>query len=296
MKAQESSQGLQQRLSAHVHKLAVEIGERNVAHPVELARTATYIEQNWREQGYDVVRQSYDVEGVTCANLKVSREGKDHPDQILLVGAHYDSVQGSPGANDNGTGVAALLELSRFFESLQPQRTIRFVAFVNEEPPYFFTRNQGSRRYAREARRRSDHIRLMISLETIGCFRDEPGSQDYPPFFRFFYPDRGDFIAFVSNLRYRRVLNRFRDAFHDACDFPFQAVAVPGWIPGVAWSDHLSFWRERYPALMVTDTAFYRYPYYHTAGDKPEHIDFPRFAHLTRGLGSALVSLAGQGP
>lgn len=292
---QSGNRDLASRLSGHVHRLASDIGERNVSHPGELAAAAAYIEETWHGQGYTVKRQTYDVHGVDCANLEVEMPGTGSPGEILLVGAHYDSVLGSPGANDNGTGVAALLELSRHFTSLAPERTIRFAAFVNEEPPYFYTAQQGSRRYARAARERGDTIRLMVCLETIGCYRDEPGSQGYPPLFRFFYPDRGNFIAFVSNLRYRRILRRFHEIFSSVSEFPSQRVAAPGWIPGVAWSDHLSFWRHGYPALMVTDTAFYRYPHYHAPSDLPGQVDYPGLARLTRGLAAALDTIARQG-
>jgi hypothetical protein len=280
------------RLSQHVRRLAVEIGERNVSRPAGLTAAAGYIEEIWERQGLAVERQSYVVHGIECCNLTVTCTGTVKPEQIVLVGAHYDSVTGSPGANDNASGVAALLEISRVLAALRLQRTVRCVAFVNEEPPYFYTRLQGSWQYARAARERGDDIRLMIALETIGYFRDEPGSQAYPPLFRYFYPDRADFIAFVSNLRSRRGLRRFRDAFSSVSDFPLQCVATPVWIPGVAWSDHLSFWRHGYRALMVTDTAFYRYPHYHTGNDLPEHLDFQRLARLTEGLAGAVARLA----
>ena len=132
--------------------------------------------------------QEYDVQGVTSANLEVAIPGDDLASQILLLGAHYDSVQGSPGANDNGTGVAALLELARCLADRRPRRTIRFVAFTNEEPPLFWTRNMGSEVYVRAALRRGDDIRAMISLETLGYYSDAPGSQRYPLFLGWFYP------------------------------------------------------------------------------------------------------------
>jgi Zn-dependent M28 family amino/carboxypeptidase len=160
---------------------------------------------------------------------------------------------------------------------------------------FFFTGQQGSLYYARKAKRRGDDIRLMISLETIGYYRDEPGSQKYPPFFRYFYPDCGNFIAFVSNLRSRPILRRFVRAFRSVSSFPFESVATFGWIPGVAWSDHRSFWRQGFQALMVTDTAFYRYPYYHRSGDTAEKLDYHRMAMLAEGLYSAVLKLAEEG-
>ncbi|HZA66376.1 MAG TPA: M28 family peptidase, partial [Geminicoccaceae bacterium] len=165
---------------ARVRELAGAIGERNVFRPRALHQAADYIEQTWRAQGYAVSTQAYDAYGVPCANLEASRAGVDRPGEILLVGAHYDSVRGSPGADDNASGVAALLELSRAFAAESPARTVRFVAFVNEEPPFFLTGKQGSMVYARAARARGDDIRLMVSLEMLGFYSDAPGSQRYP--------------------------------------------------------------------------------------------------------------------
>jgi Zn-dependent M28 family amino/carboxypeptidase len=166
----------------------------------------------------------------------------------LLLGVHYDSVGGSPGANDNASGVAALLEISRMFWAFEPALTVRFVAFVNEEPPFFGTSQQGSIVYAQAARRRGDDIRLMASLETIGCYSSEPGSQGYPPLFRFFYPDCGNFIGIVSDFRSRAAMRRLAAAFCAHSDFPLQTVSTFRFVPGVAWSDHDSFWRHGYGA------------------------------------------------
>ena len=155
-------------------------------------------------------------------------------------------MRGCPGANDNGSGVAAMLEISRHFATLAPALTVRFVAFVNEEPPSFFTAQQGSAVYAKAARERGDDIRLMVSLETLGCYFDEPGSQRYPPLFRYFFPDRGNFLGLVSDFRSGRVMRRMARTFRRHSDFPLEHVAAFRWIPGIAWSDHLSFWRQGY--------------------------------------------------
>lgn len=281
-------------LSRHVRRLAADIGERNVFHPQALQAAEDYIRQCWQQQGYPVTPQDYVAMGVRSANLEITRHGSRHPDEIILLGAHYDSVRGSPGANDNGSGVAALLELSRLFSTIEPACTVRFVAFTNEEPPFFPRGRPGSMLYAREARRRGDAIRLMIALETIGSYSSTPGSQRYPPLFRYFFPDRGDYIAFVSNYRSRRPMRRLAQAFHAATDFPLQHVATSALVPGVAWSDHLSFWRKRYPAMMITDTAFYRYPYYHTAEDTPDKLNYDAFARMLNGLFPALQVLANE--
>jgi hypothetical protein len=283
------------KLRGHVTRLAGEIGERNVFLPRALHQAEDYIRGQWRAQGYAVAEQRYEVKGVASANLEVSLPGHAHPEQVILVGAHYDSVAGSPGANDNGSGVAAMLELTRVLAGSAPARTLRFVAFVNEEPPFFFWKQMGSMHYARAARARGDDIRLMISLETLGCYSDEPGSQRYPPLFRYFYPDRADFVAFVSNFKSRKAMRRTVLAFRAVSDFPAEHVATFSWVPGVAWSDHLAFWRQDYRALMVTDTAFYRYAYYHQVTDTPDRLDYDRLARVAQGLAGTLLELADGG-
>lgn len=272
--------------------LAERIGERNVWRPRALADAACYIEQQWLDMGYKAARQTYNVEDVCCSNLEVTRPGMQRPSDILLIGAHYDSVFGSPGANDNGSGVAALLELARQLANVETDRTVRFVAFVNEEPPFFLRRQMGSQVYAKAARKRRDDIRFMVSLETIGCYSDRPHSQQYPPLFRHFYPDKGDFIAFVSNFRSRAVLRRFTSAFRQQSGFPAESLATFSWIPGVAWSDHQSFWRYGYRALMVTDTALYRYPHYHAATDLADELNYAAMAMVVEGLGETIKALA----
>ncbi len=281
------------RLRSHVRMLAETIGPRSVFQPNELIRAAAYIESTWRDQGYQVNHHTYEVNAVTCANLEIILPGRDRADEIVLVGAHYDTVGETPGANDNGSGVAALLELARLFAGQSMNRTVRFVAFVNEEPPFFETPLMGSRVYAREARARGDNIQAMLSLETIGFFDDTPGSQHYPSLFRWFYPDRGNFIAFVSNLRSRSLLRRCVAAFRGQSTVPVECAALPPLVPGVGWSDHASFWLEGYPAVMVTDTAPYRYPHYHLPDDRPAHLDYETLAEVVAGIGAVVAELSG---
>jgi len=283
------------RLRKHVERLAGDIGERNVFLPHALQRAARYIEDDWREQRYVVERLEYDVFGVRCANLVATREGSTRHSEILLLGAHYDSVKGSSGANDNASGVAALLEISRMFRMVESALSIRFVAFVNEEPPFFMTSQQGSMVYARAARRRGEDIRLMASLETIGCYSDEPGSQIYPPLFKLFYPDRGNFLGMVSDFRSRAVLRRLAAAFRAHSDFPLQTVSTFRFVPGVSWSDHHSFWRQGYHAVMITDTAPYRYPHYHAATDTPDKLAYAELTQVTGALFAAFNEIAREG-
>lgn len=274
----------QEELQRHVHRLAVDIGERHIGVPAKLQQAGHYIEQTWKAQGYRVTAYPYLAKGVECVNYEVSIPGVDYPEEIILIGAHYDSVPGCPAANDNGSGIATLLALSRCMRGVHTSVTVRFVAFVNEEPPFFYWGNMGSMIYARLARERGDKIQFMVSLETIGCYSELPRSQHYPPLFKHFYPDAGNFIAFVSNLRSRAVMRKAVKAYKAVSDFPIEHVATLAAVPGVSWSDHLSFWRKGYKAFMITDTAFYRYPYYHTPMDTYEKLNYPRFTQMSRGL------------
>ncbi|HWP01518.1 MAG TPA: M28 family peptidase [Methylococcus sp.] len=293
----EAQRQLRGRLERHVKALAGEIGERHLWRPEALAAAAAYIERTLADMGYAVVSQTYVTHGRSVRNLEAELEGTVPEGGIVVIGAHYDTVPGSPGANDNASGVAALLELARLAKGSRPARTLRFVAFVNEEPPLFYTKVMGSRVYARRARERGENIVAMISLETIGYYTEAPGSQGYPiPFFHLFYPSRGDFLAFVGNIASRDLVRRSIAAFRRHAAFPSEGVAAPGWVGGVHWSDHWSFWQEGYPAIMVTDTALFRYPHYHAASDTPDRLDFDGLARVVAGLGAVVADLAGTDP
>jgi hypothetical protein len=283
-------------LRAHVEKLAGEIGERNLDRYEGLTAAAAYIEGCWRQYGYEVRRQSYEVYGKTCDNLEVEVAGGSRRAEIVVIGAHYDSVVGSPGANDNGTGVAGLLALSQVFRGTSPARTLRFVAFVNEEPPYFQTDLMGSRVYARRSRERGEAIAAMLSLETIGYYTDAADSQKYPPPFSLFYPSTGNFIGFVGNLRSRALLKEVVASFRRNAEFPSEGAALPEFVPGAGWSDQWSFWQEGYPALMVTDTAPFRYPHYHMRQDTADKVKFDRMALVVAGLEKVIAELASPAP
>ncbi len=287
--------GLADRLRGHVEYLAGELGERSVRRPAMLEAAATYIEGQWAALGFEPVSQRYRTHNVECRNVEVTIPGQEHPDEILLAGAHYDSVKGCPGADDNASGVAGVLELARLLRDTRPARTLRLVAFVNEEPPFFFFHEMGSMVYAKAAKQRGDDIRLMLSLECIGYFSNESRSQRYPFLFRSFYPDRGNFIGFVSNLGSRRALKQAVTAFRESSGFPVESLASPSFVPGVAWSDQLSFWRKGYPALMVTDTAFHRNPNYHTHEDTPKTLNYEEMARVVSGLAGTLCLLADRG-
>jgi Zn-dependent M28 family amino/carboxypeptidase len=202
-------------LEQHVRILAQEIGPRNTV------AAASYIENTFTELGYQVRSQSFEAQGERVRNLDAELLGHTRPKEVILVGAHYDTVAGCPGANDNGSAVAALLELARLLADEPLARSVRFVAFVNEEPPYFETELMGSRVYAAEAARRQAQIVAMLSLETMGYYTSEPGSQRYPFPFNLFYPSRGDFISFVGNLASRQLVRRCVELFREHTQFPY---------------------------------------------------------------------------
>jgi len=280
-------------IMAHVETLAGTIGERNLWRPGALERAALYIEEVFRRQGYAPSRQTFEVQRLQVSNIEAVRAAGSSGTEVVVVGAHYDSVIDCPGANDNGTGVAAMLDLARRFAKRPHRRTIRFVAFVNEEPPFFQSAAMGSLVYATAAKARGDRIVGMLSLETMGYYSDVPGSQQYPASMKLLYPNTGNFIGFVSNVGSAPLLFRARRAFKARTPFPLQSASVPAAIPGVAWSDHWAFWRAGYPAMMVTDTAPYRYPWYHTAQDTPDKISAERLAHVVDGLEHVVEVLAG---
>ncbi len=279
-------------LRADIQHLAGRIGERNVFHPDHLKAAEDFLAASLARAGYRVRWQAYEARGVECSNLEAELTGTAEPGEIVVIGAHYDSVRGSPGANDNASGTAAVLALARRFAGVPQPRTIRFVFFVNEEPPLFWTDQMGSLVYAREVKQRGDDIVAMLSLETMGCYLDEPGSQRYPPAFGMFYPDEGNFIAFVGMSSSGPLVTRCVGAFRGVCQFPSEGAALPSLVPRVGSSDHWSFWKQGYPALMVTDTAPYRYRHYHKPTDTPDRLDYERLARVVEGLDAVIRVIA----
>jgi Zn-dependent M28 family amino/carboxypeptidase len=288
---------LADRLRQHILALAGDIGERNIWRDGTLAAAADYIDDAFQSMGYAVVSQEFVSQGTSVRNVETGVEGGSRADEVIVIGAHYDTVQGSPGANDNASGVAALLEIARYLHEKPLARSVRLVAFVNEEAPFFYTWEMGSHRYARRAHERGEKVVAMLSLETIGYYTDTEGSQHYPnQLYTWLYPDRGDFIGFVGNVASRKLVRRCLRSFRSHTGFPSEGVAAPGGMMGIHWSDHWSFWEEGYPALMVTDTALFRYPHYHAASDTPEKIDYERLARVVSGLGRVTEDLANRGP
>ena len=290
---------LRDQLRKDVATLAGQIGDRNVNTEYEnLCKAADFIEESFSQAGYKVSRQGYelslhDLEGRECYNLEAEITGSEKPDEIVIIGAHYDSLEGTPGANDNASGVAATLALARAFADSKPVRTLRFVAFANEEPPFFQSDDMGSFVYARRCRGRNENVVAMLSLETIGYYTDEKESQDFPiGLMDFVFPTTGNFISFVGNIKSRKLLRDVIGVFRQYAKFPSEAACLPEQISGVAWSDQWSFWRNGYPGIMVTDTAPFRYPYYHTHEDTPDKINYDRFAYLVDMLEKVVARLA----
>lgn len=270
-----SGEGRALSLRLRLHVAALAANERNA----DLETPARYIEAAFAAQGYQPESQHFESGGRRVRNI----EAGSGP---IVVGAHYDSVPGSPGANDNASGVAVLIELAAM------GLPVRFVAFANEEMPYFTGPEMGSWVWAKRARERGEPVRAMYSLEMLGYYRDAPGSQRYPPPLGLLYPDRADFIAFVGDLGARGLVRSSIKAFREKSLFPSEGVAAPGLIPGVTWSDHWSFRRHGFPAIMITDTAFNRYPHYHLPSDTPDKLDYERMARVTLGLAEMLKELA----
>jgi Zn-dependent M28 family amino/carboxypeptidase len=276
----EQGRALAARLRRHVEVLAAK--ERNT----DLDTPARYIAEAFAAHGVDPKLHGFPSGGRTVSNVEVSPPGSS----LIVVGAHYDTVPGSPGADDNASAVAALIELAGLVgkEGLP----IRFVAFANEELPYFMGPEMGSWNSARRSRERGETVRAMLSLEMLGYYRDEPRSQRYPPPLGLIYPDRGNFIAFVGDLGARALVRKAIHAFRRNASFPSEGVAAPSFVPGITFSDHWSFRTHGFPAVMVTDTAFNRYPHYHLPSDTPEKLDYERLARVTLGLASVLRDLA----
>ena len=284
---------LRDELRRDVEKLAGEIGERNASRCHEkLIVAADFLESSFTRAGYTVKRQGYEVSDKICHNLEAEIRGSKQADEIVVVGGHYDSVYGCPGANDNATGAAAVLALARAFAGKQTERTLRFVEFVNEEPPYFQTPDMGSVVYAKRCRERKENIVAMFSLETMGYYSDEKNSQTYPPIIKSLYPTTGNFIAFVGNTASKQLVTQVIASFRRHAKFPSEGIATWETLPGIGLSDHWSFWKQGYPALMVTDTAFFRYTHYHTINDTPDKIDYERMARVVAGLEKVIAELA----
>jgi hypothetical protein len=279
-------------LRRHVETLTVTIGERSFYNPAKLEETARYLASCYRSMGLPVAMEPYPHALGTVANVVARLSPGPRPTLHYLLGAHYDSVDGTVGADDNASAVAVQLETARQLAALAASKTagvtVTFVAFALEEPPAFATRSMGSRVYARKARETGERVDGMICLEMVGYCCRAPGCQSYPfPLTFLGYPKEGNFIGIVGNWRSRPLAHSLERAFLSNRDLPVVSLSVPlnGWIlPSVRLSDHASFWDHGFQAVMVTDTAFYRNPHYHLPSDTMDTLDFRFMAELVESL------------
>lgn len=287
---------LRERLRKHVDILAGLIGPRHLGKPDSLEAAAAYVEKQFEAMNLVPHRESYAVDTATVANIVAQITGRSSPDEIVIVGAHYDTVPQTPGADDNASAVAMLIEVARLLAPIPHRRTLRFVAFPCEEPPHFYTDSMGSQQYARACRKRGDNILGMICLEMVGYYVTGPHSQSVPPqipgALRFAFPTTGDFLAAVANLKSLKLLWNFRRGFKRTGRLPLYAIALPESVPEIRLSDNGSFWDQNYPALMITDTSFLRNPHYHQETDTPETLDYDRLTMATLGVAGGVTSLA----
>jgi Zn-dependent M28 family amino/carboxypeptidase len=287
------------RLRADVGHLSVDLYPRSYDQVESLERSAQFILAELRSSGGRVTEQTVEAEGVAYRNL-VARYGPEQG-SLLVIGAHYDShgdvqqaarhggeatpATHTPGADDNASGTAALLELARLLGRHPPARPVELVAYTLEEPPYFRTEHMGSAWHARALKAEARAVELMLSLEMVGYFSDEPGSQRYPVSgMEALYSDRGDFILVAGHLGDFALMRRVKARMAGAVDLPVRSINAPALLQGIDFSDHLNYWREGYPALMITDTAFLRNPYYHRAEDTQEKLDYVRMGKVVQAV------------
>jgi Zn-dependent M28 family amino/carboxypeptidase len=281
-----------QRLKEHLNVLTVNIGERSVLIPENLKKTAGYLAEFYRQIGLEVRLEPYDYRGVTVANVVAETALGRKSAKRLLIGAHYDSVAGTVGADDNASAVAVQLEVARNLMRLKDQQDLNlsvvFVSFALEEPPVYGTPLMGSRIYAEQARRRQEEIDGILCLEMVGYACFEPGCQAYPfPLMFFGYPKAGNFIGVIGNFDSLNLTRRIFRSFQKNPNLPVVKLTVPfnGWIlPAVRLSDHASFWDQGFQAVMITDSAFYRNPHYHLESDTQETLDYRFMAELVKSL------------
>lgn len=261
--------------------------------PEHLTYAAQYIETRFTENGYgSVARQSYSAHNHEFHNIWVHNQTSVPKKDVVVVGAHYDAFQKTPGANDNASGVAALLYLAEKIGTQNLPEKFIFVAFANEEPPHFGTASQGARQFAHYLSQEGIHAKAMVSLETLGYYTDRAGSQRYPAPLDIVYPHTGNFLGFVGNLASRDLVHTAVKSFRQTQLLPAEGASLPSFIDGVGWSDHAAFWEWDIPAIMITDTAPFRYPHYHTRADTADKLDFRRFGLATLGIESVLLAIA----
>lgn len=277
-------------LRRHVEQLASGIGERNTGRVWELASAADYVASELEEAGYAVERQGYEVNNGAVAALNLGAEvfGTKRGDEVIVVGAHYDSALGSPGADDNASGTAAVIELARIFRTQKPDRTIRFVCFTNEEEPFSRTPERGSSVYAKRAAERGDKIVAVLGLESIGYYSDAPQSQRLPESLSRAYPRTGNFVAVVGTPSSEPLVQRVALSLIEHGKTPVHGATFAPEPPDAGWSFH----QMGIPSVVVTDTAALRSPHHHKPTDTPDKLDFERMARVVAALQGAVTDLA----
>lgn len=277
------------RLRKHVEMLARNLIPRSYKDSENLERCADYIFSSFVQAGASVELQGFSVDGRHYTNV-IGRFGSEKKRRII-VGAHYDAAHGTPGADDNASGIAGLIELAHLIRDNSPDAGIELVAYTLEEPPFFDTEYMGSAVHAASIAHRKD-IEGVIVLEMIGYFDDTPGSQYYPfALLKLFYPDTGNFIALVGKLGQGAFTRRVKNSMRGTTDLPVYSINAPSCITGIDFSDHRSYWPHGFDAVMVTDTAFYRNKSYHEADDLPERLDYRRMAQVVTCIFEALRKL-----
>lgn len=278
----------QMNMKRIVEYLANDIGKRDFVYTQQLEQTYQFIVREFMSLGYKVIPQEYTAGQQTFKNIMIEHPNNQQGREFVIIGAHYDSCD-NPGADDNASGIAGLLELAQLLKDETLSINLKFIAFVNEEPPFFKTEKMGSRVYARQAKEEGEKIKVAIVFDMIGFYSDESFSQRYFPVMGAFFPNRANFITFVGNFKTRKIVNELKENFKQNSDFPVESIVGPDNFPGISFSDHWSFWKEGYPALMITDTAYMRNPYYHKSSDTPETLDYKRMAIMIYGLKEAIM-------
>lgn len=279
------------RLKDYVYVFSRKIGNRDALSDYKnLLKAADYIAEEFKRYGYEVLFQEYIAWDRKVKNIIAVKRGSVYPEEIVVVGAHYDTC-GNPGADDNSSGIAGLLELARIYSKGSFKRTIQFVAFVNEEPPFFQTKGMGSLVFARQARAENKDIKAALVLESIGFYSDKIFSQRYPPLLGLFYPNKGNYLAVIGNLKSTRLAKNVEKGFKRKTSFLIRSLTLD-FLPAASFSDHWSFWQAGYPAVMITDTAFLRNHNYHQATDTFETLNYEYMAQGLYGLKNVIYELA----
>ncbi|WP_340105570.1 M28 family peptidase [Rhodohalobacter sp. 8-1] len=280
-----------QKLQEYVKELSEKLVPRDAAHPENLKKVADYIEERLKSFTDRVENQPYSADGMTVRNVRAFF-GPETDDRIV-VGAHYDVAGPYPGADDNASGVAGLLELARLLSDEELPIQVELVSYPLEEPPYFYTKKMGSYIHAKSLKDEAVNVKAMIALEMIGYFSDDEGSQSYPlSLLRPFYPSVGNYIAVVGKMFQKGLVRKVKKAMKGVASLPVESINAPKLVPGIAFSDHLNYWRHGFPAVMITDTAMYRNPNYHSPTDTAGTLNYRKMAQVVDGVKESVQKLA----